>query len=151
MEKIDISFVKEEERNTVAEMLSNSEPWITLGVTLEQCLKTCHDPEYMIFVAHVDSLLAGTIVAHHRGLASSPYIKSVLIAEEYRGKGVGVKLMEYVENYFRKESCHIFLCVSSFNTDAQAFYKRIGYTQCGEFKEYIIEGASEFLMYKRLK
>jgi [ribosomal protein S18]-alanine N-acetyltransferase len=151
MSKIDISFVSDNERGIIAEMLANSEPWITLGVTLEQCIKTCHDPEYIIFVARADNLPVGAIVAHHRGVASSPYLKSVFITKEYRGAGIGAKLMEYAENYFRKESKHIFLCVSSFNERAQAFYKRIGYTQTGELKDYIIDGASEYLMYKRLK
>jgi len=151
MEKLDISFVKEEERDIIAEMLTNSEPWITLGATLEQCLRTCHDSEYLIFVARIGNLPVGSIVAHHRGVASSPYLKSVFVAKEYRSLGIGAKLMDYVENYFRKESRHIFLCVSSFNINAQAFYKQLGYIQTGEFKDFIIDGASELLMYKQLK
>jgi ribosomal-protein-alanine N-acetyltransferase len=151
MEKPDISFIRDEERNIVAEMIANSEPWITLGVTFEQCLKTIHDPEYIIFIARINNLPAGAIVAHHRGVASSPYLKSVFVAKEYRSMGVGGKLMVYVENYFRKEARHIFLCVSSFNFKAIEFYKQIGYNQVGEFKDFVIDGASELLMYKQLK
>ena len=45
MNNIDISPASEEERYWAAGLLSVSEPWITLGRTLKQCLKTCHDPE----------------------------------------------------------------------------------------------------------
>jgi ribosomal protein S18 acetylase RimI-like enzyme len=45
---------------------------------------------------------------------------------------------------------HMFLCVSSFNGRARRFYERRGYSQVGEFPDYIVEGASEILMHKRL-
>jgi len=41
--------------------------------------------------------------------------------------------------------------VSSFNTRAQAFYARHGYRQVGQFDDYVIEGASELLLYKRAR
>ncbi len=151
MEQIDISLVKDEERKSVAEMLAQSEPWITLCTTMSQCLKTCNDLEYIIFVAHLKSILVGAIILHHRGVASSPYVKSIIVANGYRSHGIGANLMKYAENYFRKESKHMFLCVSSFNKEAQLFYNRIGYNKVGEFKDYIIEGESEILMHKRLR
>ena len=59
--------------------------------------------------------------------------------------------MEFAEDLFRREARHIFLCVSSFNTRARAFYERLGFCAVGEFQDYIIEGASEILMHKRLR
>ena len=40
------------------------------------------------------------------------------------------------------------MCVSSFNTDAQRLYKRLGYQIVGELEDYIIPGASEILLRK---
>jgi ribosomal protein S18 acetylase RimI-like enzyme len=77
-------------------------------------------------------------------------VKSIVVSENLKGKGVGTALMKYAENYFGKSSKHMFLCVSSFNKAAQSFYKRLGYEQAGEFKDYIIEGESEILMHKKL-
>jgi len=34
---------------------------------------------------------------------------------------------------------------------ARAFYERLGFRAVGEFQDYIIEGASEILMHKRLR
>ena len=47
-------------------------------------------------------------------------------------------------------SRHFFLCVSSFNTRAQQFYWRQGFRQVGVLADYVIDGASERLMYKRV-
>ena len=67
-----------------------------------------------------------------------------------RGCPIGRAMVEFAEQLFRSEFRHLFLCVSSFNTRARALYERLGFTVVGEFKEYIIPGASEFLMHKRL-
>ena len=46
---------------------------------------------------------------------------------------------------------HFFLCVSSFNTRARAFCPRQGYRQVGQFHDEVIDGASELLLYKRVR
>lgn len=151
MQQFQIAQATEEERDWAATLLAGSEPWITLGATLEQCRKACRDPEYLVYVARSGGQLCGAIVLHRRGVASSPYIKSITVAEEHRSKGAGTALMDFAEDLFRGEARHIFLCVSSFNTRARALYERRGYHSVGEFKDYVIEGASEILMHKRLR
>jgi len=148
--EIEISQASPEERHWAAHLLSESEPWVTLGVTFDQCLKTCTDPEYLIFIAHSGKLPCGAVVFDPRGMASSPYIKSIVIAREFRGQKLGAVLLHYAENYARKVSVHMFLCVSSFNTMARGFYIAQGYSAVGELKDYIIPGASETIMYKHL-
>jgi ribosomal protein S18 acetylase RimI-like enzyme len=149
-EKTDISPASREERLWVAQLLSVSEPWITLGVTHEQCIKTCTDPDYLLFVARTGNQPCGAVVFDPRGMASAPYIKSILVAPEFRNLKVGARLLQYTENYARDISSHIFLCVSSFNTRAYGFYTARGYHAVGELKDYIIPGASEIIMYKHL-
>jgi ribosomal protein S18 acetylase RimI-like enzyme len=82
-------------------LLAGSEPWLTLGTTFEQCRKTCNDPEYLLCVAHLNDNPCGVIVLHHRGVASSPYVKSIVVAGEYRGHSIGKAMMEFAENLFR--------------------------------------------------
>jgi ribosomal protein S18 acetylase RimI-like enzyme len=43
----------------------------------------------------------------------------------------------------------VFLLVSSFNAGARALYERLGYEQAGELPDYVIDGHSEILMWKR--
>ena len=148
---LDIRLATSEEQDWTAQLMAGSEPWITLGTTVEQCLLVCRDPAYLTFVAHHNSFPCGSIILHPRGLAGSPYVKSVVVAEGHRNHGVGAQLIAFAENHFRNNSKHIFLCVSSFNLRAQSLYERLGYTRVGEFKDYIMEGASEILFYKRLR
>lgn len=147
----DIAPATDEERDWAAELMARSEPWLRLRVTPEQSHFACRDPGYRLFVAHVDGVPCGAIVLQQRGVAGSPYVKSVVVDGEHRGHGIGTALMEFAENLFRSEARHIFLCVSSFNTRARAFYERRGYRAVGEFEDYVIDGAEEVLMHKRLR
>lgn len=147
----DIRKATDEEREWAAALLSRSDPWVTLRVTLEQCRQAFSDPEYLVYSAYVENALCGVILLQRRGVAGSPYVKSIAVEEGFRGRGVGSALLDFAEALFRAESRHIFLCVSSFNVGARALYERRGYAAVGEFKDYIIDGASEFLMHKRLQ
>jgi ribosomal protein S18 acetylase RimI-like enzyme len=138
------------ERDWAAALLAGSEPWRTLGVTLEQCLRTCHDPEYEVYIAHTGDKPCGVMVLDPRGLASSPYIKSVAVTEDSRNLGVGALLLAYTESVCRSRSRHLFLCVSSFNTAARRFYENHGFTLVGGLPDYIVPGASELILHKYL-
>lgn len=133
-----------------AHLLTNSEPWITLRINQDQCRENCHNPEFLLFMAYTGSKPSGIILIDPNGVAGSPYIKSVAVYPEFRGQGIGSMLLSYAEEMFRGKSKYIFLCVSSFNKKAQSFYDRHGYKVVGELKDYIIEGASEILIHKRL-
>ena len=146
----EIHPASEVDREWCAHLMAGSDPWITLGRGLESCRASCRHPEYELFVARSGTQPGGFILLHPRGLAGSPYIASIATAEEVRGRGVGSRLLTFAEDHFRSHSKHIFLCVSSFNPRARALYERRGYTAVGELKYYVIAGASEILMHKRL-
>ncbi len=148
---IRISEATDDEREWAAALLAGLEPWTTLGVTLEQCRKNCRDPEYLVMIARLDGSACGVIILDPRGVAGSPYVKSIAVAPEHRGRSVGTLLMRFAEERFRPEARHLFLCVSSFNVRARSLYERLGYTAVGEFPDYVLQGASEILMHTRLK
>jgi ribosomal protein S18 acetylase RimI-like enzyme len=151
MQPIQIDRAGEEDREWTVALLAGSEPWITLGVTIAMCRAACCNSEYLVYVARCEGKRCGAIVLHPRGLAGSPYIKSIALEEGFRGRGFGAQLMDFAEELFRSESRNIFLCVSSFNTRARAFYERRGYRAVGELADYLIEGSSEIIMCKRLR
>jgi ribosomal protein S18 acetylase RimI-like enzyme len=148
MEKIDIHSASEHERDMASQLLASSEPWITLKITREQCEKNCHDPGFLLFMAYVGDKPGGIILIDPRGVAGSPYIKSIAVFPQFRSKGIGTKLLAFTEDLVKSKSRHIFICVSSFNNKARKLYERCGYQSLCEFKDYIIEGASEILMHK---
>ncbi len=150
MEKISIHSANDSERNQAATLLAGSEPWITLGIKLEQCMKTCHDPGYLLYIACSGTEPAGIVILDPRGVAGSPYLKSIAVYPRFRNSGIGSSLLSFAEDQFRDKSKHFFLCVSSFNHRARKFYGNHGYEVIGELKDYIIKGESEILMHKLL-
>jgi [ribosomal protein S18]-alanine N-acetyltransferase len=150
MEEIDIHSANEQEKDLAALLLAASEPWITLRITEDQCRKNCHDPEFLLYMAYKNDKPAGIIILDPRGVAGSPYIKSIAVYPEFRGQGIGTMLLSFAEDLFRDNARHIFICVSSFNRRARNLYERSGFQAVGEFKDYIIEEASEILMHKKL-
>jgi ribosomal protein S18 acetylase RimI-like enzyme len=150
MNNINIHPANEQEKDMAAHLLASSEPWITLRITEDQCKRNCHDPEFLLYVAYKNGNPAGIIILDPRGIAGSPYIKSIAVYPEFRGEGIGTKLLAFAEELFRNKARHIFICVSSFNRMARILYEKFGFKVVGEFKDYIIEGASEFLMHKRI-
>jgi ribosomal protein S18 acetylase RimI-like enzyme len=138
------------EREWAAALMASSEPWTRLGRGLESCRASCHNPDFLLFIAHADDEPAGFILLQRRGVAGSPYVASIAVAERFRGGGIGSLLLGFAEDFFRADARHIFLCVSSFNGRARSLYEQLGYVAVGELEDYVISGASEILMHKRL-
>jgi len=138
------------DREWCARLMASTDPWITLGRSYEHCLSRCRQPEFVVHVIRISEQPRGFVLIHPTGLAGAPYITAIAIAQESRGQGLGAALLDHTEQYF-PEARHIFLCVSSFNVAARRLYERRGYSQVGELKDYVIAGASEILMHKRLR
>lgn len=138
-----------EETRACAELMAQSEPWITLRRDFEQSLNFLSDRTREFYVAHVGEILAGLVAVNMRG-AFIGYIQALVVAPAWRSKGVGAQLMQFAEERIFRESPNVFLCVSGFNPRAQQFYHRLGYERIGELKDYVIAGSSEFLMRKSI-
>jgi ribosomal protein S18 acetylase RimI-like enzyme len=132
-------------------LMAASDPWTTLGRGIDQCRAAFTRPEMVLFIAREGDERCGFALVAPRGLAGSPYLAAIATAPAWRSRGTGAALLEHCERWAAQTSRHFFLCVSSFNTRAQDFYRRQGYRQVGEFDGYIIDGASERLLYKRVR
>ncbi len=132
-----------------ARVMASNEPWITLRRDLEACRAALVRPGTELFVAREKERPAGFILLASYGLAGSPYIASIAVAEEARGHGVGSQLLRFAEEHFAGRG-HIFLLVSSFNPGAHQLYRRHGYEFSGELKDYVVPGHSELILHKRL-
>lgn len=149
MSAIEIGEATDEERLWCARLMAASEPWITLGRGYEACRALAFDPAYLTLVARRDGVPRGFVRIHPKGVAGSPYIASIAVEAGERGQGVGRALLDEAELRIPKAR-YIFLCVSSFNPRARALYERHGYRLIGDLPDYVIDGASELLMAKRL-
>ncbi len=130
-----------------ARLMAESDPWRRLGRTSEDGLRLFSNPLAEIFVVWAGSEVAGFgILLMHGALRG--YIQSIGVMPQWRSRGIGSRLIAYIEERVFGETPNVFLCVSSFNHDAQRWYKRLGYEQVGELKDYLVRGHSELLMRK---
>jgi len=140
---------EEAEARACALMMVESEPWITLRRDFESALGLVTDRTKEVYVARAGRELAGHVVVNMQGPFAG-YIQALVVAPEWRGRGIGAQLLQFAEERIFRESPNVFLCVSGFNARAQKFYLRLGYEQIGELKDYVIAGESEFLMRKSM-
>jgi [ribosomal protein S18]-alanine N-acetyltransferase len=137
----------EAEAQTCARMMASSEPWLTLGRGYDASLRILQDPTREVYVARNPTGIVGFIILCMTG-AFVGYIQTVLIDRDHRGGGLGSQLLQFAEQRILRESPNIFMCVSSFNPDAQRLYQRLGYRVVGELTDYIVAGHSEILLRK---
>ncbi len=139
--------------DSVARIVAETELWQKYGlnfkkarVRFEKGLQRGAD----IYIAEIENEIVGFIWYVPDGAFDrSGYIELIGVGKNFRGKGVGQKLMKFVENLFSPES--IFLLVSDFNEKAQKFYSHLGYKKVGEIEDYVVEGITEFIFYKKVR
>jgi len=139
----------ESEARRCAAMMSSTEPWITLRRNFDESLAIVNDPTSEVYLAVEDARVLGFIILMMRAVFSG-YIRTVCVDDAARGSGLGTQLVQFAEERIFRETPNVFLCVSSFNPRARQLYERLGYEFVGELKDYLIRGASEFLMRKTI-
>jgi ribosomal-protein-alanine N-acetyltransferase len=139
----------DQEAHQCAQLMVNSEPWITLRRTYDDSVKLLKDPSRESYVAIIDEQVVGFIILVMQGPFRG-YIQTVGVLPEHRSHGIGRRLVKFAEGRIFREAPNVFLCVSSFNTRAQAFYDKLGYEVVGELKEFIVPGHSEILLRKTM-
>jgi len=131
------------------EILSTSDPWLRLGLGVDahkaNTRRALNDG--LSWVAEEESKLIGFALVQPNFLGAH-YLKNLAVHADHRKAGVGLRLLEQVEQQAFAHSPNIFLCVSSFNTHAQRFYLRHDYQVIGVIKDFFIATADEILMRK---
>lgn len=127
--------------------MAASDPWRTLGLGRAYCLKTMTAPFRETYILKEGGEFAGLVVIAMYGTFKG-YIQALFVAEGFRGRGAGEKLMGFAEKRIFRDSPNVFLCVSSFNRGAIKFYTRLGYRKAGLLKDFVIKGADELLLRK---
>lgn len=130
-------------------MMSESEPWKTLGRDYDASVTTLSDPLKEVYVAVQGENIAGFVILNMQG-AFVGYIQTLCVAPKLRGQGTGSILLRFAEERIFRDSPNIFMCVSSFNKNAQRLYERLGYQVVGELADYIVAGHSEILLRKTI-
>src|ERR1700746_1870895 len=93
-------------------LMSRSDPWITLDLPFEYCVKAFEGDFREVWLAEYDQVLAGFVILPTQGTFKC-YIQTIFIKPSSRGRGLGRKLIRFCEERILKYSPNIFICVSS--------------------------------------
>lgn len=80
----------------------------------------------------------------------STYLRLLGVEDAYRSAGVGARLLDEAERRAAALGQAMILLVSDFNTSAQRFYQRQGYTQVGALPGYVLPDVTELIFWKPL-
>jgi ribosomal protein S18 acetylase RimI-like enzyme len=128
-------------------MMSLSDPWVTLGLPYEYCIKAFEGDFREVWLAKIDQDMAGFVIIQTQGTFKG-YIQTIFMKETWRGRGLGKKLIQFCEGRILEYSPNIFICVSSFNKGAVRLYEELGYKRVGELENFLKQGYSELLYRK---
>ncbi len=112
---------------------------ITEGITKEEMFVALNEMEEC--TGFIWFILSG---AFH----SFPYLHIIAVREEFRGLGIGKKLLSFFEEMVFPNSSKVFLVVADFNPGAKRLYENLGYQQVGVLPNLYKEGITEYLMMK---
>ncbi len=137
----------EKDIEVCAAMMAASDPWITLEMTYAQCLPAFDGPCKEVYIAEYEHEIAGFVIIQTGGTFKG-YIQTLCVAEAYRGKGFGTKILQFCEERILQMSPNIFICVSAFNKGAIKLYEAFGFVLVGELPNFVKQGFTELLMRK---
>lgn len=149
MKEPHIRSMQPADRKAVVRLLGESDPWKQLGYTKDDWDRIfCPIPQGRdSYVAELDEHVAGIVIVKRKFLLGD-YLELLGVAASARNKGVGGRLLTYVEQLVFGRTTNLFACVSDFNQPARAFYKKHGYQEIGPMPNFLIPGSAEILLRK---
>lgn len=146
------TLLTNEQALAVAEMLSVSEPWISLkfSATSLASYLTRDDTSLRRYVISVEANLVGVICVRYPWLRG-PYIELLGLFPNYRGKGIGKQVLAWAETEARCEAKNLWVVTSSFNHQALDFYQRLGFYPIGPIPGLVTPEYDEILLRKCLR
>ncbi len=106
--------------------------------------------EEAIILAEVDGKPVGYLRVEYLWL-TVPYIGLIVVMEEYRRKGVGSAMVEFLEDYLAGKGHNLLYSSSQVDEpEPQAWHRKIGFEECGIIAG-INEGVGEVFFRKTIR
>jgi len=97
------------------------------------------------FKAEENGQILGTISGKHE--SGVVYIGTIIVAEKFRGKGVGKILMEKVEKFTKKMGAHKIWLNTGYDWPAGKFYENLGFKIEAKFPNHHFH--KDFVVYSK--
>jgi len=89
---------------------------------------------YIVFVCELDKKIVGVSVMELHKIARHVYYYAMVVDENYRGKGIGSKMMDYAENFAKKKKVlFTWGFVEENNTAMKKLFAKRGYKEGKKF------------------
>ncbi len=127
-------------------------PWSVIGWPAERLIAGFkrQPPSVHRFELLAGGELAGTVSIQNPFL-HGPYLQLLAILPGFQGRNLGWAVLEWMEGQARRqESRQLWLCVSTFNARARAFYERFGFREAALLEQLATDESDEIFMRKRL-
>ncbi len=150
MTETKIRELEEEDIEECIEMTVTTFPWTSFGLKKEGAKKFFNDRlgKELVYVATQKDEVLGFITIK-RNILYANYIRRIVVREDVRSKGIGAKLVEYIEEMtFSSGLPNVFLVTTTVNEGAVKFYQKIGYKIIGTIPDFVKEGLDEFIFWK---
>jgi len=138
-----------DDRESVLQLLGESDPWKKLGYSKDDWNRIfCPTPQGRdCYVALFEGQVAGVAIVKQKFLLGD-YLELLGVAVWARQRGIGGQLLRHIEGLVFDRTKNLFACVSDFNTSARTFYKKHGYQEIGPMPNFLIPGSAEILLRK---
>ena len=137
----------------LAKILVTIEPWSRLkfsSIAVSQGLTPGREQGARSWCLTVAGEAAGAVVVRDKWLRG-PYLAHLSVVPAHQRHGLGRLAIDWWEGAARRAGAqNLWLCVSSFNAPALAFYQRAGFRKSGLLHDLLVDGLDEVLMRKQL-
>ena len=141
-----------ENAQVLGEAIAAIPPWSVIGYPAERLVSWLRreQPSMRRFEVLAGPRLAGVIVIQEPFLYG-PYLKLIAVLPEFQGQRLGLRLLQWMETQARQmEARQLWLCASTFNMRARAFYASFGFEAVAVLDKLGSDASDELLMRKRL-
>jgi ribosomal protein S18 acetylase RimI-like enzyme len=152
MVEIIIKKMTKKDIDPCIKMTVTSFPWTAFGLEYESArqffmnrLKS-YDKE--VYVAIQSKEIIG-FIAIKKDILFANYIRRVVVREDMRNKGIGTKLVTFIEDLtYRSGLPNVFLITTIENKRAVNFYEKNGYKIIGTLPDFIKPDMDEYIFWK---
>ena len=150
MKEVKIRELEKEDIEACVERTVTSFPWTAFGLKKEGARKFFSDRlgKELVYIATRNGEVLGFITIK-RNILYANYIRRIVVRADVRSKGIGAKLMKFVEEMtFSSGLPNVFLVTTVVNERAVNFYKKNGYKIIGTIPDFVEKGLDEYIFWK---
>ena len=104
----------------------------------EECVEEyIKGKSFETFVCEMNGKIAGLVIAHVRRIGGYAELYNVVVDKKYRKKGMGMRMMKFMEEHLRKMGiANIFLYTIHNNKNMQGLSEKMNYKKGKKFLSY---------------